>query len=311
MRQSQDWAAGTGHLLTLWSAAVRQTLHPDIDAQIKARLTEHQGWRYDREHSRKLLVQQFRTAQLAGRDIGTLIHQITAAPLDDGRSISAILHHRMQQLTQPSPVGHGVTWAQRTPRDAPSIAHELAAGLDARARALGEQLATSPEPWLARLLGVIGSAASPAMRADYTRRAATAAAYREAAGITNPNQAVSGFPHRSNAELENLRQAAIRALEIGDDANMVRSMAGEESGKGIREAGRSHVNGQSLAGPGPQPDRVSKLLAQASAAVQRAAAESAGRRARAEYTARTEREAHAQPEPIRYPQVDYDPEMGS
>ena len=36
IRQAQDWAGGTGHLLTLWSAAVRQTLHPDIDQQIKA-----------------------------------------------------------------------------------------------------------------------------------------------------------------------------------------------------------------------------------------------------------------------------------
>ena len=31
---------GTGHLLNLWTAAVRQTLHPQIDEQIKARLTE-------------------------------------------------------------------------------------------------------------------------------------------------------------------------------------------------------------------------------------------------------------------------------
>ena len=36
IRQAQDWAGGTGHLLTLWSAAVQQTLHPDIDQQIKA-----------------------------------------------------------------------------------------------------------------------------------------------------------------------------------------------------------------------------------------------------------------------------------
>ncbi len=31
IRQAQDRAGGTGHLLTLWSAAIRQTLHPDID----------------------------------------------------------------------------------------------------------------------------------------------------------------------------------------------------------------------------------------------------------------------------------------
>ena len=40
IRQAQEWAGGTGHLLHLWSAAVRQTLYPDIDEQITARLTD-------------------------------------------------------------------------------------------------------------------------------------------------------------------------------------------------------------------------------------------------------------------------------
>ena len=44
---------GTGHLLTLWSAAIRQALYPDIDEQITARLTESEAWRYQREHSRR------------------------------------------------------------------------------------------------------------------------------------------------------------------------------------------------------------------------------------------------------------------
>ena len=69
IRQAQDWAGGTGHLLTLWSAAVRQTLYPDIDQQIKARLTESEAWRYEREHSRQALQQRLRAAQLAGHDL--------------------------------------------------------------------------------------------------------------------------------------------------------------------------------------------------------------------------------------------------
>ena len=39
VRRAQDWATGTGHLLTLWTAAIRQTLTPGIDQLIKARLT--------------------------------------------------------------------------------------------------------------------------------------------------------------------------------------------------------------------------------------------------------------------------------
>ena len=35
IRRAQEWAGGTGHLVNLWSAAVKQTLYPDIDQQIK------------------------------------------------------------------------------------------------------------------------------------------------------------------------------------------------------------------------------------------------------------------------------------
>ena len=223
IRQAQDWAGGTGHLLTLWSAAVRQALYPDIDEQIKARLTESEAWRYDREHSRRALHQLLRAAQLTGHDVGALINQITAAPMDRARSISSVLHHRLQQLTLPN-LWHDATWARRTPASAPPAAHELAAALDGRARALGERLAASPEPWLARQLGILAPGASPALRADYIRRAGLAAAYREAAGITRPDQPVSPEPHRGNPELEAMRTALFAALEVRDEADIIRGV---------------------------------------------------------------------------------------
>ena len=223
IRQAQEQSGGTGHLLTLWSAAVRQTLHPDIDQQIKARLTESEGWRYDREHSRKALHQRFRAAQLAGHDINAMIGQITAAPMDQARSISSVLHGRLQRLALPD-LRHDATWAQRTPANAPAVAHELAAALDDRARALGEHLAASPEPWLARQLGILAPGASPALRAEYTRRAGIAAAYREAVGITNPGQAVSLEPHRGSPELEVMRKTVLAALEIRDEADIIRGL---------------------------------------------------------------------------------------
>ena len=236
IRHAQDWTGGTGHLLTLWSAAVRQSLYPQIDEQIKARLTESEAWRYEREHARPVLQQRLRAAQLAGHDIGAVIDQITAAPMDGARSISSVLHGRLQQLQLPD-LGHDVTWAQRTPKDAPAVAHELAAGLDQRARALGEQLAASPEPWLAKQLGVLAPHASPLLREDYARRAAAAAAYREAAGITDPGQAIAPEPHRGNPELDHLRQAAIRALEIRDETEIVRRMTHGELEARILDAG--------------------------------------------------------------------------
>jgi len=249
LRQAQDQSGGTGHLLTLWTAAIRQTLHPGIDRQIKARLTEHEAWRYDREPARQALRQRLRAAQLAGHDIGALIGQITAAPMDRARSITSVLHHRLQQLHLPDP-GHDATWAQRTPATAPPLARELAAALDDRARALGERAAASPEPWLARRLGILAPSASPALRAEYIRRAGVAAAYREAAGLTNPDQAVSPEPHRSNPELETMRKAVLTALEIRDEADIIRGLDRGElearalQGQRARAAAPPDVSGQ-------------------------------------------------------------------
>jgi TrwC relaxase/AAA domain len=259
IRQAQDWATGTGHLLTLWTAAIRQTLHPGIDQQITARLTETEARRYQREPSRQALYQRLRAAQLAGHDITALIDRITAAPMDGAQSIGSVLHGRLQRLAMPQLAAHDVTWAQRTPASAPLVARELAAALDARARALGDQLTASPEPWLIGHLGVLSPYASPALREEYARRAAAAAAYREAAGITDPHQTVSLLPHRSSPELENLRLDAIRALEIRDEADIARSMTRGELEARALEAERAQASSP------PDVSRQLRRIAQAEA----------------------------------------------
>ena len=125
-----------------------------------------------------------------------------------------------------------MTWAQRTPQHAPAMAHELAAGLDDRRRELGEQALQHPEPWLTRHLGAPpGPGASPVLREDYAWRAGTAAAYREARGITDPEQAVSLDPH-PDPELEALRRVTVRALEIADEQAELRALSrGELEGQ--------------------------------------------------------------------------------
>ena len=224
VRHAQDWAGGTGHLLNLWSAATRQALYPDIDKQIKARLGESDARRYQREPSRLVLQHKLRDAQLAGHDIGEVIDRITAAPMDGARSIASVLHGRLQRLQLPAQ-RYSATWAQRTPDNAPALAHELAAGLDARRRELGERALENPEPWLTRHLGPPpGPDASSVLREDYAWRAGAAAAYREARGITYPAQAVSFDPH-PGPELEALRKDTFRALEIADEQAEIRAMS--------------------------------------------------------------------------------------
>ena len=139
------------------------------------------------------------------------------------------------------------------------MAHELAAGLDDRARALGERLAASPEPWLAKPLGILAPHASPLLREDYARRAAAAAAYREAAGITDPGQAIAPEPHRGNPELDDLRRTAIRALEIRDETEIVRGMTQGELEARILDGDRA------LASAPPDVSRELRLTAQAEA----------------------------------------------
>jgi conjugative relaxase-like TrwC/TraI family protein len=271
IRQAQDQSGGTGHLLTLWTAAIQQTVHRDIDQQIKAGLTDSEAWRYDRDHARKALHQRLRTAQLAGHDISALIGQITAAPMDRARSISSVLHGRLQRLALPN-LRYDASWAQRTPVSAPPAAHELAAGLDDRARALGERAAAGPEPWLARQLGVLAPGASPALRLEYTRRAGIAAAYREAAGITNPDQAVSPEPHRGNPELEAMRKTVFAALEIRDEADIIPGLDRGQLEARVRQGERARA-----AAP-PDVSSQLRLTARAEADVLQQSADAQARR---------------------------------
>jgi len=186
-----------------------------------------------------------------------MIDHITAAPMVGARSISSVLHGRLQQLKLPD-FGHSVTWAQRTPKHAPAVAHELAAGLDQRTRALGEQLAATPEPGLVSQLGVLAPHASSLLREDYAQRAAAAAAYREAAGITDPGQAIAPEPH-GNPELDHLRRAAIRALEIRDETEIFRGMTHGELEAQILDGDRALVSAP------PDVSRQLRLTAQAQA----------------------------------------------
>ena len=147
------------------------------------------------------------------------------------RSISSVLHSRLQRLKLPD-LGHSVTWAQRTPKHAPAVVHELAAALDQRARALGDQLAASPEPWLRHQLGVLAPHASPLLREDYARRARSRGYLREPPGSPIYGQAIAPEPHHGNPELDHLRQAAIRALEIRDETEITRGMTTASSKPG-------------------------------------------------------------------------------
>jgi hypothetical protein len=218
VRASQEWASGTGHVLNLWAAAIREKFGPSVDREFRQVLSESDYARYAREHQRPALLDALRGRMLAGQDITAAIGEITRAPMDGARSVAAVLHHRLAELATPDAP---LSWAARTPEGAGEIAQATAEALDARAAALGDRLLAEPEPWVMRHLGPPPREPKPGLQAmlaaDYSRRAGIAQSYREAAGITDPHQVIRWDGHKGNPELEALRQDAIRALQIRDE----------------------------------------------------------------------------------------------
>jgi hypothetical protein len=71
---------------------------------------------------------------------------------------------------------------------------------------------------------VLSPDASPALREEYVQRAGTAASYREARGITEPQQAVSFSPH-PEPELAAMQSDTFQALEIADEHAEIRAVS--------------------------------------------------------------------------------------
>jgi hypothetical protein len=238
--QAQEWAGGMGHLLQIWTAAVEETAREAITASLRAYLNPHEYERYLAEHQRFALDQSLRERQLTGQDIRELVASITSQPLDGARSISAVLHGRLAGIPR---THRPETWTDRTPESAPEFAREAADVMDARTRELGERLMETPEPWLVSQLGMPPSAQeSPVLRAEYSARAGKAAAYREAAGIDRQDHAVALEAHRDRPELEAMRREAILALEIRDEAEIMRGLAPGELEAQVLKGERAMAN---------------------------------------------------------------------
>jgi hypothetical protein len=223
IRQAQEWSASTGHLASIWAAAMRGTARETIDSRLEERLATRDYQRYLREPHRQPLQHALTDRELNGEDVHALIDRITSADLTGARSISAVLHGRLARIEKSQATPR--TWAQRTPERAPQLAHQAAQAIDNRIAALGMRYAEKPEPWLTSQLGAFPVQGSALEQQDYLHRAGSAAAYREAAGIHDPNQAVSPTPHRDNPVVERLRQDTITNLEFQNEEQLYRAMS--------------------------------------------------------------------------------------
>jgi hypothetical protein len=242
IRQAQEWPASTGYLANIWAASIRDTVTQTIDSKLKEHLSESAYHRYLREPQRQRLQHALTERELNGENVTTLIERITSADLTGARSISAVLHGRLSRFRKAE--GISCTWAQRTPGNAPQLAREAAQVIDDRIAALGMRYAETPEPWLTRQLGAFPVHGSALEQHDYLHRAGSAAAYREAAGIVDPDQAVSPTPHKDDPVVEQMRRDTITKLEFQDDEQLYRALS-----RGELEARELHARRAYAASP--------------------------------------------------------------
>ena len=251
MQAAQDWTTNTAHLLELSEAYWRLDVVPEIDEMIRQRVSAREYERYRQDPERPALLQALREHEIGGRSIEDSLDAITAGPMAGLRSIAAGLHGRLGK--EPPPVrGETKTWAERAPRNAPEPVREAARMLDTRQAELGRQLAAQPPPWALDAWKVPPAAEESAeLRADWELQAGIVGAYREAAGITNPGQAI-GPPPTGQAELSEAYQSAVRALRLPDNEALLRAMGSGEleaaSAAGARAAASARPDVQAEVG---------------------------------------------------------------
>jgi len=228
MQAAQDWATNTGYLLQISEAFWRLDVVPQIDEMVRQRVSPGEYERYLQDPERPALLQALRAHEIGGRRIEDSLDAITADPMTGLRSIAAGMHGRLGKLPAPAR-GETRTWAERAPENAPEPVRESARMLDARQAELGRQVAAQAPEWAVRAWGP-PPAEPGALREDWKRLAGIVESYREAAGITDPAQAIGPVP-AGQAQLREAFRSSVVALELPDDQAMLRAM-----GRGELEA---------------------------------------------------------------------------
>ena len=288
IQQAQDFTTHTGHLLELMEAFWRLDVVPKIDEMVRQRITPAEYERYRRDPERPAFLQALREHEIGGRRIEDVLDSITAEPLDGLRSIAAGLHGRAGK--EPAPArGMTAGWAERAPRDPTPEIETGARMADARQAELGRRLAGRPEAWaLDAWGGPPTEAESAARRADWEKQAGTVASYREAAGVTDPQQALGPVP-AGKAHLAEAFRASVRALQLPDEAALLKAM-----GRGELEAAvDEHDRAAALAPPDVQAE-VGERESELEAARVRAHMAGFARDAEAEAEAQASAEAAAE-----------------
>ena len=163
-------------LAPAWREVTRTAAFTGYDHALRAHLDGESYARYLEDPERATLHRQLRAAELAGHDIGEVLARASRGSMTGARSVAAVLHARVSQVTRDDPPAPAAdTYAARTPPIAdPQVrqaAQSLAARLDERVRELGQRTAAERPRWAVQHLG---EPSGP----EWERRAGLAAASR-------------------------------------------------------------------------------------------------------------------------------------
>jgi conjugative relaxase-like TrwC/TraI family protein len=221
IQAAQDFTTHGGHLFQLRQAFWWADVAPQIDEQIRRRISPREYERYLTDPGRPALLQELRAHEIGGRRIEDVLDSITAVPLTGLRSIAAGLHGRLGKEPPPRQ-GETRTWAERTPAQASADIRLADLMADRRQTELGEQAARQVPQWAVQAWG--RPPAKPgALQDDWRQRAGLVGYYREIAGITDPAQAI-GPPPSGQADLAELFRSSVRALQLPDEAALLKAM---------------------------------------------------------------------------------------
>ncbi|NUT50053.1 MAG: relaxase domain-containing protein, partial [Saccharothrix sp.] len=205
----------------VWDLAATETArdrHADVLLDVLG--PDRVEW-IEKEHGAGRLYRSLREIELAGHDVDQVVRDVVGErELASAESMSDVLRWRVRKhvAALPAPVAPS-TWVERsgrTPGVLGDFERELGAAMDARQAELGERAATEQPQWATRHLGAVPE--DPLDRADWTRRAGEAAAYRELYGVPDTEHALGAAPSREMPLARMMWDRAFEALGAPDDA---------------------------------------------------------------------------------------------
>jgi hypothetical protein len=225
MKAAQDFATNIGHLITITEAFWWRDVVPQIDEAVRDRLKPGEFGRYMKDPERPAFLQLLREHELGGRSVEESLGLITGRSMEGARSIAAVLHGRLEKADPPAR-GETQTFAERVPGGAAPEISDGYQSADARQAEIGREMAARAEEWAVRAWGVPPAEAG-VLRDDWERRAGIAGSYREAAGITDPKQAIGPVP-AGKGVLREMFHASVHALELAGERAMTAAMGNED-----------------------------------------------------------------------------------